>query len=339
MAETFFGLSLDDKRAVLRVEESGAPAPFILEKDIWVVWTLGALFASPFGGLLTFKGGTSLSKVFRAIDRFSEDVDITVDIRAFAGGRIPETGSMLPTTQSQAKAWKEDITQRLEQWIGETALPELMAARDRDGLELEIRHERDTLFIAAEFASTSDGLSNEVRVEFGGRSTGEPHEYHDVGCDLAHWRPDLRLPQARPQVMNAERTFWEKATAVHVFCGRSHLKGAHLARHWYDLVKLDDAGVADRAIADRDLADAVAAHKAMFFREKMAGGIVVDYAGAVSGAITLVPTGQLRMDVETGYLAMINSQMFRTPPVPFADVMERCRSLEQRINEARRVGA
>jgi len=70
------------------------------------------------------------------------------------------------------------------------------------------------------------------RVEFGGRSTGEPHRVHAVSCDLALWRPELLLPQARPRVMHAERTFWEKATAVHVFCHRSRLKGERLARHW-----------------------------------------------------------------------------------------------------------
>jgi hypothetical protein len=336
MAEAFFDLSPDDKRAVLRIEESDAPAPFILEKDIWVVWTLGALFTSPVGGLLTFKGGTSLSKVFRVIDRFSEDVDITVDIRAFAGGSIPASGTMLPRTRSQADRWKAEIAQRLELWIGEHVVPAIEAASDRDRLPVDIRHHGDTLFLSAEFAAPSGGLSNEVRVEFGGRSTGEPHSEHTVTSDLSAWRPDLLLPQARPRVMHAERTFWEKATAVHVFCYRSRLKGERLARHWYDLVQMDKAGIAERAIADADLASAVAVHKSKFFRETTAGGHEIDYVGAVSGAITLVPAGRLRADVEADYVAMTDTQMFRTPPMPFEELMERCRGLEERINAAAR---
>lgn len=336
MAEAFFDLSPDDKRAVLRVEEGGAPAPFILEKDIWVVWTLGALFTSPVGDLLTFKGGTSLSKVFRAIDRFSEDVDMTVDIRAFAGGKIPASETMLPRTRSQADRWKAEIAQRLEVWIGEHMVPAIEAASNRDGVRVDIRHEGDTLFLSAEFAAPSGGLSNEVRVEFGGRSTGEPHSEHTVTCDLLEWRPDLLLPRARPWVMHAERTFWEKATAVHVFCHRSRLKGERLARHWYDLVQMDKAGIAGRAIEDADLTGAVAAHKAMFFRETTADGQVIDYVDAISGAITLVPAGRLRAEVESDYAAMADNQMIRTPPMPFADLMGRCRGLEERINAAAR---
>lgn len=339
MTETYFGLSPDDKRSALRIEEEGAPAPFILEKDIWVVWALEALFDSPIGNLLTFKGGTSLSKVFRVIDRFSEDVDITVDIRAFAGGDIPAAGTMLPNTRSQAERWTDEIAHRLERWIAANALPVLDAARDREGLAVDIRHEGETLFLAAEFAAPSGGLSNEVRVEFGGRSTGEPHRVHDVACDLAQWRPELVLPRAHPRVMNAERTFWEKATAVHVFCSRSRLSGERLARHWYDLVQLDSAGIAGRAIKDRELARAVAAHKAMFFREKSAGGQVVDHVDAVTGAIRLVPAGHLRAEVEADYVAMTDNQMFRRPPMPFAELMETCRALEQRINEAGKTAA
>ena len=86
MAETpYRSLSAADRRDALRVAETGGPhRAFLLEKDIWVVATLHALFAAPFGKDLAFKGGTSLSKAYRAIRRFSEDVDITYDIRAFA---------------------------------------------------------------------------------------------------------------------------------------------------------------------------------------------------------------------------------------------------------------
>ena len=82
MAETQFqNLSPDDRRDALRVaQESGNHRAYLLEKDIWVVATLRVLFEAPFAEHLTFKGGTSLSKVWRAIPRFSEDVDITYDL-------------------------------------------------------------------------------------------------------------------------------------------------------------------------------------------------------------------------------------------------------------------
>ena len=88
MAEALFQrLAAEERRHALRAAQAECPHPaFVLEKDIWVVATLGVLFDAPFGYQLVFKGGTSLSKVWRAIRRFSEDIDITYDIRGFAPG-------------------------------------------------------------------------------------------------------------------------------------------------------------------------------------------------------------------------------------------------------------
>lgn len=82
MAEYFFDLSKKDQREALEYgrAETGRPV-HLLEKDVWVVWTLRALFDAPLAADLTFKGGTSLSKVYKVIDRFSEDIDLTYDIR------------------------------------------------------------------------------------------------------------------------------------------------------------------------------------------------------------------------------------------------------------------
>ncbi len=85
--------------------------------------------------------------------------------------------------------------------------------------------------------------------------------------------------------MLAERTFWEKATAMHVFCRQQRRRGERLSRHWYDLVRLDDASFAQTALGDRTLAQSVARHKAMFFREKDALECWIDYEAAVTGGV------------------------------------------------------
>lgn len=86
MPESWFELSSADQSEALEVAaaRSGRPA-HLLEKDIWVVWALAAIYNSPLGDTLTFKGGTSLSKVYKVIDRFSEDIDLTYDIRELVG--------------------------------------------------------------------------------------------------------------------------------------------------------------------------------------------------------------------------------------------------------------
>ena len=115
-----------------------------------------------------------------------------------------------------------------------------------------------------------------------------------------------------PGVSVAERTFWEKATALHVYCRQERRRGERLLRHWHDLVRLDDAGVADRALADRALALSVARHEAMFFPEKDSAGDRIDYEAAVSGGLQLVPTGTALEALADDYARMIAS--LRTSP-------------------------
>ena len=120
MAEALFQrLAAEERRHALRAAQAECPHPaFLLEKDIWVVATLGVLFDAPFGHQLVFKGGTSLSKVWRAIRRFSEDIDITYDIRGFAPDLVAGAGDeALPLTRSQERRWTKAIRPRLAEWV------------------------------------------------------------------------------------------------------------------------------------------------------------------------------------------------------------------------------
>jgi len=103
MADSWFSLSQGDQAEALEyaAARTGRPA-HLLEKDIWVVWTLSAIYDSDLSEKLTFKGGTSLSKVYRVIDRFSEDVDLTYDIRELASDLL-KNGNPIPATASQEK--------------------------------------------------------------------------------------------------------------------------------------------------------------------------------------------------------------------------------------------
>ena len=102
MADAFLQLSAQDRRDALGVaaDRSGRPT-HLLEKDVWVVWALATLYAAPLREYLVFKGGTSLSKAYQVIRRFSEDVDLTYDIRAIAPDLVGESGEALPTTRSE----------------------------------------------------------------------------------------------------------------------------------------------------------------------------------------------------------------------------------------------
>jgi hypothetical protein len=179
MADAFLRLSARDRRDALGVaaDQSGRPA-HLLEKDVWVVWTLAALYGSPLGEHLVFKGGTSLSKAYRVIRRFSEDVDLTYDIRAIAPDLVGADGEALPKTRSEEKRWSSEVRRRLPEWVARTAQPVIASALAAEGLAAAIRVEGEKLFIDYEATTTGSGyVAPIVMLEFGARSTGEFARY------------------------------------------------------------------------------------------------------------------------------------------------------------------
>ena len=333
----FHSLSVDDQRDALEVaaSQSGRRA-HLLEKDIWIVHTLRALVQAPFGKDLTFKGGTSLAKAHRAIRRFSEDLDITYDIRAIASDLVADSGyDAVPPTRSMERRWTREIRKRLAEWVRGYALPAMEANLLGAGLSPRLRAEGDKVFVGyAPLFEDYGVVRPEVMVEFGARSTGEPREERTIACDAAAHLSGVTFPTACPFVMLAERTFWEKATAVHVFCRQGRSRGERLSRHWHDIVRLDDAGYAERALADRALSLAVAKHKSMFFREKDAAGDWIDYKAAVSGGLQLVPEGRFYEALDADYGRMLSGGMLFDGDERFGELMERCADIQQRANRS-----
>jgi len=135
MADAFLRLWAQDRRDALGIaaDRSGRPA-HLLEKDVWVVWALATLYGSALGEHLVFKGGTSLSKAYRVIRRFSEDVDLTYDIRAIAPDLVGADGEALPKTRSEEKRWSSEVRRRLPAWVAETAHPITASALAAEGV-------------------------------------------------------------------------------------------------------------------------------------------------------------------------------------------------------------
>ena len=308
--------------------------PHLLEKNIWVVWSLQHLFTGPYAEHLVFKGGTSLSKAYRVIRRFSEDVDLTYDIRAIAGDLVGDVDAPLPASKSQEKKWTKEIRTRLSRWIETEIVPRLREDLTQQGLPATVRVEDDKVFIDYIPLTTGTGyVAPAVMLEFGARSTGEPSEPHVIHCDAAVHLEAVEFPMARPQVMRAERTFWEKATAIHVLCAQGAFRGGdRFARHWHDVTRLDAAGFADAAIADKALAKSVADHKRIYFAEKNTHGDVIDYHAAVCGDLHLVPDDGALAALATDYQHMVDDGLFFDDAEPFEVLLERCRAVEQKAN-------
>ena len=127
MAEALLGLGEGERREALLVaaDRTGRPA-YLLEKDVWVVWALGALFESALGEHLVFKGGTSLSKAYGGlIKRFSEDIDLTHDIRQLIPDMADAGDEPIPSSRSQARRWTDAVKERLPVWISGEVVPVL----------------------------------------------------------------------------------------------------------------------------------------------------------------------------------------------------------------------
>ena len=142
----------------------------------------------------------------------------------------------------------------------------------------------------------------------------------------------VEFPTAEPRVLQVERTFWEKATAAHVFCAQRRVRGEGFARHWHDLARLDDAGVVASALVDRGIAEGVAAHKAAFFREKDASGDWVDYQAAVAGGLRLVPAGDAFLALAEDYARMVEDRWLLDDAESFDVLMDACQAIEDRAN-------
>ena len=334
MAERYLDLPRIDRREVLDLAASASGRPaYLLEKDVWVVWSLEMLFAGPLGAPLVFKGGTSLSKAYGAIRRFSEDVDLTYDIRALAPELVRDRPDALPPNRSQERKWTRTVREALNAWTHDVAQPALEGALRAVEPDGRVKVKDSDVFIR--YVALDEGTSYrrpEVKLEFGGRATGEPSAVMPVRCDAADHVQGVEFPTATPRVLQAERTFWEKATAAHVFCAQRRVRGEGFARHWHDLARLDDAGIAARALADRGIAEGVAAHKAAFFREKDASGDWVDYQAAVAGGLRLVPTGDAHLALAEDYARMVEDRWLLDDAEPFDALIDACQAIEDQAN-------
>lgn len=332
----FFALSTAERQEALAVAADASGRPIhLLEKDIWVVWTLQDLFASAHGAHLVFKGGTSLSKAYGVIRRFSEDIDLTYDIREIAGDLIEKAESVLPPSKNQGNIWTKEIRERrLPKLVSEKIAPHLAESLRSRGLPAKVSVTSEKIFLEYEALTPGYGyVKPAVTLEFGARSTGEPNELRNVACDAAAHLPAVTFPTARPRAMLPERTFWEKATAIHVFCHQGEFRGGKgFARHWHDLSRLDAAGYAASAIAHKVLAKDVADHKSAFFAEKDKAGTVIDYHQAVSGALQLVPSKDALAALTDDYEGMVDDGLLLDQAEPFEKLMETCKAIQDLAN-------
>ncbi len=334
--ETFFSLNKRGKESLIeQVVADLEHPPVQLEKDIWVVETLKILFASDLGQDLVFKGGTSLSKIYKVIRRFSEDIDVTVDIRRLLPEETRE--SDIPVSRNQAERWKKKIREiELPAVITAEIVPELEANLP-DGVRIDCDLSKGVVSVdytslaitpARRVTGIEPYIDTSVRVELGGFSSGKPsHIKRAVTDAAASGIVGVELPEVDVNVMAIERTFWEKATLAHVACVKGSNDWRRYARHWHDLSQIfRSAYWADCLRAD-DVADIVATVKQNFYRENP-----VNYPEIVTNGIRIVPDGDNLEKLRRDYQVMVDSGMLDKPVISIEDVLSDCYEIETALN-------
>lgn len=339
----------DDRRAFIEEAANRRDlTPVIVEKDFWVCWTLRRLTTAPeLRDQITFKGGTSLSKAYGIIERFSEDIDLTIRRSAPVIDKVAppmEDGIGTKERDRRIKALKAAA----QTYVHKIAMPALTdtIARElgaKEGWSVEIDPEDpDQQTLLFNYPRTSGWGENwggawggegstgyikpRIKLEYGARGEPEPFEDRGVVPYLAEEFAD-ELPNASTLVptLSVIRTYWEKATLLHSLHHKGKLRPG-LSRHYYDLLMLDHAGVTDEARACPELLAAVVRNKNLMFADKAAS-----YDSAALGQLRLSPAEAMTEALASDYAAM--ADMFMSPPPPVAELLTRIAELEGRLNQ------
>ena len=340
--EPFLALPEQDRRDVFEAAAARLDTlPGYVEKDFWVCLVLDALFnRRPEGHpRLLFKGGTSLSKAFGLIERFSEDIDLVVfrDGLGFEGERDPTVASGL--SNKQRAALFKDLGAACQGYVRgalQTALASRMdeLATDCQVVPDEGHVDGQTLFIEYPTLFPSGEVTYvapRVKIEAGARSALDPSRECTVTPYIANELPDWSFASGGLRVTAPERTYWEKLLILHgAHCGyrdtgRLPADKDRISRHYYDVAVITATEVGQSALVDMDLLDAVRNHNLVAFRQAWKR-----FEEAVPGSMRLVPQAELRAAIEQDYRAM--QGMILGDGADFLWVMDQLRHAEAAIN-------
>lgn len=307
--------------------KTGLPS-FAVEKDWWVVQTLANIFEMDAAKHLVFKGGTSLSKAWKVIDRFSEDVDLAID-REFLGfiGEL-------------SKSKRTELRKAASNYISGPFLEELKSkfrVHGFTGLRIELVEAKDSdqdpRIIEVYYPNLipSPGyLQPKVLVEIGCRSLREPFTVRTFGslideiyADKAFAEQPIKVPTVNP-----ERTFLEKIFLLHEEFQKpiTKIRVNRLSRHLYDVYHLSNSEFADKALNSKELYETIVNHRFRF--TKISG---IDYNLHNPKIINPIPVNEIINDWEKDYKIMLEQMIYEPNPPTFKMVITQLESLKSKL--------
>ena len=313
----------------------------IVEKDFWVCFSLRLLFSTPaLADKFVFKGGTSLSKVFGIIKRFSEDIDLSVDPDwlGFGGEKRPDAAKSRSQFEKRWKKLNDACAAAVDQKVRpalEQAIQDALGPT-RDGtthLAFKLDEQTHSPVLTFRYPTTEPDrpgyVHPEVKLELGSLTDQRPIGDHTVTPWVAEEFPALfAAPACRVVALEIERTFWEKATILHTEYHRPANKPmrSRLSRDCYDVCCMAAHPAGQRAMEDLDLLARVVRHKRTYFQSAWA-----NYDAARPGSLRLVPADSRLADLKADYQQM--QEMFTEPPPPLNEILRQLRNIEDTLNK------
>jgi len=322
----------NDRSALFRntADKTGMTAA-VIEKDFWVCWMLDYLFHScKWKEHIAFKGGTSLSKSYGLIERFSEDIDLILDWRVL-GYDIDEPWEERSNTKQEA--FNKEAGARTETFLNDEFIPTVLSDLEKE-LPEPVRcyiDEEDPQTVIFAYTRSFDDVSvlPVIRLEIGALAAWTPAEVKSITPYAAIEYPRLfSQPSTNILTVLPERTFWEKVTILHreAFRPESSVFPSRYSRHYYDLYCMAKSPVKDRALADTDLLARVVAFKDKFYRCPWAR-----YDLAKRGTMRLMPPEYNIQKLRDDYAHMQNMIFGEKPE--FEAILGMILDLENEINE------
>jgi hypothetical protein len=322
-------LDINEKQVILRKAKEEIKFPlYIIEKDWWVVQTLRLIAQMDVAKHIVFKGGTSLSKAWALIDRFSEDIDLAIN-REFFGfsGDISRT-QVGKLKDASSKYISNDFRVSLQKAFDDAGFKDVRLsvtdekAPDDDPVKIEVRYPSATQY--------SDYIQPRVLLEIGSRSMMEPVTVRPFRSMIGQTFPDLPFADEDIQIrcVNPERTFLEKLFLLHEEHQRpkEKMKIKGKSRHFYDIYRIAQTPYADKALSDKELYKSIVAHRERF--SKLGG---VDYTSHFPPNLNPIPPAELMPEWERDY-AEIQGQMIVSDDISFDKIMNAAKNICDKIN-------
>lgn len=323
----------------------------MVEKDFWVSWVLWRIFSDKdLQETLLFKGGTSLSKGYDLIERFSEDLDMVLDKSKVLGDE-----DLFKPSYKKQREFADEISTRTAEYVSTTLKEKIItvlgknvlvysdeeykqstsgaaglgrAGMMRVGTPAPKEWDNKNLHIIYPKVADDDYLRSDILLEIGIMSAWTPNEPKEIVPYIAKVFPELKIAPATVPTIKAKRTFWDKATILH----REHHRPENThtpirySRHYYDLYQMALSAVKDDALADFELLAEVIERK-----DKLYHCAWAKYENCLTGALYLLPNDNNQESLARDYKAMQGMIFGDTPE--WSEILRVLQELEKEINK------